>query len=114
MPMQPSPWAETVRPPSVVVCIALLLLLLLPLRRPAVAPAAPRSRVHAPPVEPDLVVEHPQALLLLRQRLDDPVAMALQQVQPLGLAGARPDELGVVLHVADAHPGGAQPAQQHQ
>jgi hypothetical protein len=71
-------------------------------------------RADAALVETDLAVEQPKAFLPLCQVRRDELAVLLQQIQPLLLAGAGPDQPGVALHVTDVHPGGPQLAQQHQ
>src|SRR3954447_13780141 len=96
MPMHPSPWAETVSPPRVVSLICVLL----------------RCRTQHPAIGPDLGVEHVQALLLLDESGPDAVSMLGEQVEPLLLTAAGPDEFGVALHVLDAHPGRPQPGDQ--
>jgi hypothetical protein len=62
----------------------------------------------------DLGVEQLQALALGGQGAPHLLAVLLEQLKAFGLARARPDQLGVPLHVADRHPGGAQLGQQRQ
>src|SRR6266542_3778607 len=98
IPMQPRPWAETVKSPNATSRMSVSLL----------------RRTHSAAVDPDLVVEQLQALLPLRDRPQDELAVTSEQVEPLGLTGPRPDQLGVALHVAYRHAGGAQLAQHQQ
>src|SRR6266567_4780447 len=98
IPMQPRPWAETVKSPSATSRMSVSLL----------------RRAHAAAVQTDLVVEQLQALLPPGDRLQDELAVTSEQVEPLGLAGPRPDQLRVALHVVHRHAGGAQLAQHQQ
>src|ERR1700728_4275679 len=101
IPMQPRPWADTLSSPSLTVrmCWFLLPLLL----------AGLAARVGG-----DLRVEQLQAFPLGGEGAPHLVAVVLEQLEAFGLACARPDQLGVPLHVADRHPGGAQLDQQRQ
>src|SRR6266567_3479689 len=98
IPMQPRPWAETVKSPSATSRMSVSLL----------------RRTHSAAVDPYLVVEQLQALLPLGDRLQDELAVTSEQVEPLGLSGSRTDQLGVALHVAYRHAGSAQLAQHQQ
>src|SRR6266536_738167 len=73
IPMQPRPWAETVKSPSATSRMSVSLL----------------RRTHSAAVDPDLVVEQLQALLPLRDRPQDELAVTSEQVEPLGLTGRR-------------------------
>src|SRR6266496_2721830 len=92
IPMQPRPCAETVRSRMATVRISVL----------------PFGRAYIAAVDTDLVVEQLQALLTISDGLLDDFAVSLQQFETLPLAGSRPDEFGVALHVTHGHPGGAQ------
>src|ERR1700685_2320966 len=98
IPMQPSPWADTVRSPSLVVRICV--------RAPFGSGFA--LRLQAACVVGDLHVEQLQAFALAGDRPPDLLAVPLEQLEAFGLAGARPDQLGVALHVPHRHPSGAQ------
>ena len=62
----------------------------------------------------DLRVEQLQALPLAGEGPAHLLAVPLQQLDAFRLAGARPDQLGVPLHVPHRHPGRAQLGQQRQ
>src|SRR6266568_6212728 len=104
IPMQPRPCADTVSWPNVVVRICVPFLRCVRLRR----------RGQAVRVVADLRVEALQALPLAGEGPAHLLAVPLQQLEAFRLAGARPDQLGVPLHVPDRHPGRAQLGQQRQ
>src|ERR1035438_313602 len=104
IPMQPRPCADTVSSPSLVVRMCLLA----PLK------FACWRRGQAAAVVADLRVEQLEALPLSGQRPAHLLAVLFQQLEAFGLARARPDQLGVPLHVPHRHPGGAQLGQQRQ
>src|SRR3984957_8987480 len=82
IPMQPRPWAETVRSPSLVVRISALLV---------TESASPGPRFADPArVGVDLRVEQLEAFPLGCQRPAHFVAVPPQKFEPLGLAGAGP------------------------
>jgi hypothetical protein len=62
----------------------------------------------------DLRVEQLQALPLGGEGTADLFAVPLEQLNPFRFARARPDQLGVALHVPHRHPGGAQLGQRRQ
>src|SRR5580698_1368806 len=103
IPMQPRPWADTVSSPSLVVRICLTPLTF-----------ACFERRQAASVVADLRVEQLEALPLSGQGPSHLLAVLFQQLDALGLAGTRPDQLGVPLHVPHRHPSGAQLGQQRQ
>src|ERR1700722_18556838 len=94
IPMQPRPWAETVRSPSLVVRISALLVLALGRR------FADPARVGV-----DLRVEQLEAFSLGCQRSAHLLAVTPQELEALGLAAAGPHQPRVALHVADGHAG---------
>src|ERR1035437_8405934 len=104
IPMQPRPCADTVSSPSLVVRMCLLAPLKFACWRHGQAAA----------VVADLRVEQLEALPLSGQRPAHLYGMLFQQLDAFGLARARPDQLGVPLHVAHRHPGGAQLGQERQ
>src|SRR5271154_756333 len=89
IPMQPRPWAETVRPPSFVVRISALLVT-------GSASSGPRFADPAR-VEVDLRVEQLEAFPLGCQCPAPFLAVTPEKVEPLGLAGAGPNQLRVPL-----------------
>src|SRR6185437_2673927 len=91
IPMQPRPWADTVNWPSVVVRMSLVLLL--------------ESLLSASVLD---------CVGARREGPADLLAVLFQQLDAFGLTRARPDQLGVPLHVPDRHPGRAQLGQQGQ
>src|ERR1700722_19771120 len=94
IPMQPRPWADTVSSPSLVVCMRLLA----PLK------FACFQRRQTASVVADLGVEQLQAVTLRGQGPAHLFAIPFQKLDPLRLAGARPDQLVVPLHVPHLHP----------
>src|SRR5690242_3948851 len=130
MPMQPRPWADTVSGPS------LVLRMCVPcsssdgswLRRGGLERGVVKHGVlkhgallgallgggHAVRVVVDLRVKQLQALPLAGEGPAHLLAVLLQQLDAFRLARARPDQLGVPLHVTDRHPGRAQLGDQRQ
>src|SRR5882724_12301374 len=114
--MQPRPWADTVSWPSLVVRMCV------PcsssdggwLRRGVVRGAVRPGGGYAVRVVADLRVEQLQALPLAGEGPAHLLAVLLQQFDALRLTRARPDQLGVPLHVTDRHPGRAQLGDQRQ
>src|SRR3954447_3797651 len=92
IPMQPRPCADTVSGPSLVVRMCLP------------CPSSDggclrRGDGQAVRVVADLGVEQLQALPLAGERPAHLLAVPLEQLDPFRLARARPDQLGVPLHV---------------
>src|SRR5512142_2216983 len=110
IPMQPRPCADTVSWPSLVVRMCV------PcsssdggwLRREALFGG------YAVLVVVDLRVEQLQALPLAGEGPAHLLTVLFQQLDAFRLARARPDQLGVPLHVTDRHPGRAQLGDQRQ
>src|SRR6516164_1616527 len=103
IPIQPRPWADTVRSPSLAVRMCLLLLL---------AWLAWFRLGQAALVAADLRLEQLQGLALAGQSPPHLLAVPFQQVKAFGMSRTRPDQLGVALHVPHRHAGGAQFGQQ--
>src|ERR1700692_3663885 len=97
IPMQPRPWAETVRSPSLVVRISALLVLIAESALPGPCFADP-ARVGV-----NLRVEQLEAFPLGCQRSAHLLAVTPEELKALGLAGAGPHQLRVALHVTDGH-----------
>src|SRR4029077_13387562 len=108
IPMQPRPWADTVNWPSVVVRMFA--------RAPLSVLECVRLRCEGQAVRvvADLRVEQLQAFALAGKGPAHLLAVLFQQLDAFGLTRARPDQLGVALHIADRHPGRAQLGQQGQ
>src|ERR1700722_3450603 len=104
IPMQPRPCGDTGTSPSEVVRMCFTS----PLEVAGFQPG------QAPAVKADLRAEQFQALPLGSEGLPPFFAVPLEQLDAFGLARARPDELGVALHIPHRHPGGAQLGQQRQ
>src|SRR5690349_2800605 len=100
IPMQPMPWADTVRSSSLVVRMCV----------PTACSGLAWCRGFGQTVlvVADLRVEQLQALPLAGDGSPHLFAVPLEQFEAFGLAGARPDQLGVALHVPRRHAGGAQ------
>src|SRR5690242_1820830 len=106
IPMQPRPCADTVSWPSLVV----RMLALVPLSELASLGRGDE----AVRVVVDLGVEQLQALPLAGEGPAHLLTVLLQQLKAFRLTRARPDQLGVPLHVTDRHTGRAQPGDQRQ
>jgi hypothetical protein len=72
--------------------------------------AVPRLAV----VVRDLLVQQLQALPLSGKVPPDLLAVSPEQLDPLLVAGAGPDQLGIAPHVPHRHPGSAQLGQKRQ